>query len=162
MTIENIIDKVKNVPNCKVLPHTGLPIVNSEDALPSDLREFYNICGGLEFFIDTDYKINIVPPEKFALANPVIVGDLCEGDISSKWYIIADDGNGDYLTIDMSEERRGRCYDSFHETHGVVGECKVVAMSFSELLERLLENNGKYWYWLDKDFDLGDAYDIVN
>ncbi len=36
---------------------------------------------------------------KFKLANPVIVGDLCEEDISSNWYIKCNDGKNEFLTI---------------------------------------------------------------
>lgn len=38
---------------------------------------------------------------EMVLANPIIVGELCEGDISSEWYIngqlgVMTDGNGLY------------------------------------------------------------------
>ena len=54
------------------------------------------------------------------LANPVIIGELCEEDISSKWYIICKDLEENYITFDSSVERNGRCYDSFWDRHGVV------------------------------------------
>jgi hypothetical protein len=93
----------------------------------------------------------------------VIIGELCEEDITSQWYIIASDGHRDYLTIDLSCQRLGKCYDSFWDRHGVVGECAVIATSFTDLLERLIANNGQHWYWLTEDFtSLGDAYDVIN
>jgi hypothetical protein len=54
------------------------------------------------------------------------------------------------------------CYDSFHEVHGMPGSCAVVALSFTDLLERLLAARGGHWYWLEPGFaSLGDAYDLA-
>ena len=54
-------------------------------------------------------------------------------------------------------------YDSFWDRHGVVGECAVVARSFTELLSNLFYNQGDdYPYWLEADFEyIGDAYDLI-
>ena len=46
------------------------------------------------------------------------------------------------------------------DRHGVVGECSVIAISFTELVERLFRSKGKSLYWLDDNFEyIGDAYD---
>jgi antitoxin YokJ len=64
------------------------------------------------------------------------------------------------LSIDTDPTRNGRCYDSFHDVHGIVGSDPVIARSFAELFERLLDSGGGHWYWLEPDFvSLGDAYD---
>lgn len=160
MEIQLLIDKIKKLPNCLVHPPAGFPDVEKEHTLPSDLNEFYNICGGIDFYIDCDYAIKIVSPQEFVLANPVIIGERAEYDISSNWYIIGDDINGDYITIDLDKSRLGLCYISFWDTHGVAGSCPIIATSFTELLEQLMLNKGQYWYWLHDDFiSLGDAYD---
>ncbi len=84
-------------------------------------------------------------------------------DISWSWYIIADCGNGDYLTIDLSKERMGRCYDGFHETYGLVGETPIIAMSFTELLTGLYDGRMQPWFWLQPHFaPFGDADDEVH
>jgi len=94
------------------------------------------------------------------LANPVIVGELCEEDISSKWYIICKDVEDNYITFDSSLERNGKCYDSFWDRHGVVGECSIVAITFTDLLLNLYNSGGKELFWLSDSFHyLGDAYD---
>lgn len=162
MNIGELIEKIKNTPDCVVFPAKGLPkLGNKSHQLPNDLKNFYSICGGISLYISKECSIKIVEPSKFQLANPIIVGDLCEDDITSEWYIIADDENGDYLTIDLSPARRGRCYDSFWDRHGLVGDCPVIANSFIDLLERLFVNKGEYWYWYKEDFvSLGDAYDL--
>lgn len=102
----------------------------------------------------------MVPAHEIVPANPVIVSEQTEGDISASWYILADDLNGDYFTIDLSRERLGRCYDSFGDSHAQVGDCKIVAASFTEFLMRMLDNAGRHWHFLQPDFaSLGDAYD---
>lgn len=160
MEIDDIIARLRATPGCEVFPPSGMPIINNWHVMPNDLRRFYEQCGGLSLFKERDYSLLIVPPSRCVLANPVIVGEVAEEDISSSWYIIADDGSEDYLTIDLSQERLGRCYDSFHEVHGVAGSSPVIALSFTDLLVNLYKNAGAYWYWLRQDFiSLGDAYD---
>jgi antitoxin YokJ len=43
--------------------------------LPDDLRNFYELCGGLSLAENTPYAVTIVPPSKCMLANPVILGE---------------------------------------------------------------------------------------
>ncbi|MBU5316813.1 SMI1/KNR4 family protein [Clostridium bornimense] len=162
MSIIEMIDVIKRNLNCKVYPVNGLPVLPSGFKLPSDLETFYRLCGGVSLFCNSKYSFDIVGPKDMVLANPVIVGELCEEDISSKWFIIGKDFDNNYITIDLSTERLGRCYDSFWDRHGVVGECDIIAKSFTELVEQLLINQGKSIYWLDENFNtIGDAYDNV-
>ncbi|HZH62198.1 MAG TPA: SMI1/KNR4 family protein [Metabacillus sp.] len=162
--IAQLIRKVSSLPHCHVLEPAGLPKVDeTKHILPDDLNEFYNLCGGLVLFENKEYPIYVVSPDKFVLANPTIIGELCEEDISSNWYIICNDSSDEYLTIDLHEDRLGKCYDSFFDRHGVVGESQIIATSFTDLLERLINNKGQYWYWLRNDFNsLGDAYDDLD
>lgn len=162
--IKQLLTQIKNLPHCRILEPNGLPIIDEDKhVLPNDLREFYSLCGGLVLFENEKYPIYLVPPDKFVLANPIIVGEVCEEDISSNWYIICNDGTDEYLTIDLHEDRLGKCYDSFFDRHGLVGESQIIATSFTDLLERLVQNKGKYLYWLKSDFvSLGDAYDEIN
>lgn len=162
MDIIEILDKVKNTSDCIVHSPCGLPLLGKGIKLPNDLKLFYEKCGGISFFTHEAYGFTIVSPEEFVLANPVIVGELCDGDISSEWYIICKDIQNNYITIDLSKERLGKCYDSFWDRHGVVGECAIVANNFTELLLHLLENQGKSIFWLDSKFIyIGDAYDGI-
>lgn len=162
MDIMKILEKIRNTPDCIVYSPCGLTELNKEIELPDDLKEFYENCGGISFFANREYGFTIVSPKEMVLANPVIVGELCEEDISSEWYIICKDSESNYITIDLAKERLGRCYDSFWDRHGVVGECTIVAKSFTELLSQLFINQGKSLFWLDDDFVyIGDAYDDV-
>lgn len=151
---------IASLPNCKVSSPLGVPSTDRRK-LPPDIKRFYELCGGVQLFENKEYHCQIVPPNEFVLSNPVILGELVDEDISSNWFIVAHDGNGDYISIDLHPKRLGKCYDSFWDRHGVVGECSVVARSFPELLNQLVQNNGERWYWLKEDFEsLGDAYDI--
>lgn len=160
MNITMLIARIRNTADCVVLPPAGLPIVEQQYSLPDDVREFYTLCGGVRLFQQASYSTFIVPPTECALANPVIVGERYEDDISASWYIIAHDGKGDYITIDFDPERVGRCYDSFWDRHAVAGSCLIIAASFTDFVQRILAAQGAHWYWLYPDFvSLGDAYD---
>lgn len=158
--VKQIIQEAKILSNCEVSPPSGLPKVRASDKLPRDLKEFYVECGGMLLFNDSDYSYRILPSVEFQSANLVILGEEVENDITHDWYTIVSDGNGDFITIDLHSDRLGRCYESFHETYGMVGETPIIALSFTELLQKLFHNKGQRCYWLDDCFhSLGDAYD---
>lgn len=162
MSIVQLINKIKLNDSCIVYPARGLPQLEKGYKLPEDVKQFYSLCGGMKLYHDSDYAVSIVPPDEFVPANPIIVGERFKEDMSSDWHIIANSGSGEYLTIDLNDTRLGRCYDSFIDRHGVVGESSIIAMSFFDLLNRLFANKGNYWYWLNPQFvSLGDAYDDV-
>ena len=121
---------------------------------------FYDLCGGAVLFESASYSVSIVTPQGVVPANPAIRGEVIKGDISEMWYILADDLNGDYFSIDLSKERLGCCYDSFWDRHAQAGDCKIVATSSTDFLMRMLDNKGQHWYFLQPEFvSLGDAYD---
>ncbi len=161
MEVKDVVERVKQMRDCEVYPPKGCPACWTEQCrLPDDLMEFYTSCGGLGLFLESDYPIYIVASEEFVPANPIIVGELCPEDRSSQWYLVADDKNGQYITMDLSAERLGQCYDSFWDRHGLAGSCPIIARTFTELLSKLVDNGGAYWYWLQDEFQpLGDAYD---
>ena len=162
----DLIKTIQNTPDCAVYPRAGRPEVREPHVLPADVREFYRHCGGVSLFESSAYAIRIVQPENMVQANPVIFDGVDEApieesreDISWSWYIIAEGDNRQYITIDLAPERLGRCYDSFWDTHASPGYCAIVAVSFTDLLSRLLANQGSHWYWLQPRFKrLGDAY----
>src|SRR5262245_38057512 len=76
-----------------------------------------------------------------------------EYDITSSWYIVAHLPNdGNYITIDLSNNRFGRCYDSSLGRHGNPGYCPIIAKSFLDLLANLHREGGNYCYWLEDGF----------
>lgn len=160
-----LLEKIKNSDGCILLPPSGLPQVNGAQALPQDVEEFYRRCGGIKFFVGSVYSMEIVAPDKFKLSNPVILpegweADIPSDDISNDWYVVAEAGPEQRISIDLNRTRLGKCYDSFWDIHASPGDCPILAASFTELLERIYRCQGGYWFWLADDFtSLGDAYD---
>lgn len=159
LTITEIVKHIATNTSCVIQPPNGLPTLTTDLTLPNDVAEFYNLCGGATLFMGQDYQIRVVGPSEFVRANPVIVGEPCEYDKSYNWFIIANDDNGQYITIDLSAATSGRCYDSFLDTYGLQGDTPIIAASFTEFLNLLFEGAGQYFYWLELSFmPLGDAY----
>lgn len=165
MAMRAILERIGGTPDCIVSPPAGLPKVRSDHTLPSDLQEFYGLCGGIKFFTTKAYTMEIVAPQNFVLANPEILSSGWEqyvpkDDISNDWYIVAQAGVEQRISIDLGKERLGRCYDSFWDRHASPGESPIVATCFTDLLEQIFRASGGYWFWLADSFkSLGDAYD---
>lgn len=160
--MEALIERIRSTPGCRVLPPLGPPAVGSTRDLPSDLVEFYRLCGGAELFTRALFPVRVSAPGELLPSNQVILGERFEHDLSDSWYIIAHGGGDEYISIDLDPSRSGRCYDSFYDIHGVAGSQQVIALSFTDLIERLITAQGGHWYWLEPEFSgLGDAYDGV-
>lgn len=160
MDIKELIEKINNTPDCIVSKNSNKVEICLDYILPDDLFYYLQNYSEIILFPNGDYPIKIVGFNDFDKANPIIVGEDIEDDITNNWFIIATGNNSQYITIDLSKERLGRCYDSFWDRYGVVGDNPIIAFSFSELLFQLLENKGDYYYWLKDNFNyLGDAYD---
>ncbi|MGE5720387.1 MAG: SMI1/KNR4 family protein [Nocardioidaceae bacterium] len=143
------------------MPTSGLPRVAPGHELPEDLLAFYQAAGGLRLEQAGGAWTRVLGPAELLPSNPLIVGEQVSDDITASWYLIALTDNGDYLSIDLDPERLGRSYDSHHEIHGLAGECPVIALSFSELVERLLAARAAYW--TEESFQsYGDAYDAAD
>lgn len=160
MSVATLIGRVRELQGCSVLPSRGIPHLDSIDTLPADVLDFYGQCGGLNLFTEGEYPIRVVAPDEFLRANPIIAHEKARvGDISDSWYIICSDDKGQWISIDCSKDRCGRCYDSFWDSHAVAGSCRVVALSFTELLTQLVAAEGRRWFWLlDEAISYGDAY----
>jgi len=159
MTIDQVLDALATDPDSILHPPCGLPEA-PEGVVPPDVLAFYSRCGGAVIGKNADYPFDVVSPRKFLRANPVIIGDDDESEISHHWFVIATDGGQQHISIDCHRDRLGRCYDSFWETHTLRGDSPIIALTFTELLQRLVEARGKRLYWIGGDFaGYGDAYD---
>jgi hypothetical protein len=152
-----VLTQIEHDPACTVT-RLRSPI-KLDFPLPDDLKYYLENYDAIQFFPGTSHSIRIVGLPSFQRANPIIVGEEAPDDISHLWYIIAEDGGTQYITIDLAAERQGRCYDSFWDRHGLPGEQAVIAQNFTELLENLYAAKGEGWFWLDDNFiNYGDAY----
>lgn len=159
-SLDRVLKECASTPGCTLKPPAGLPALPHGFRLPLDLQSFYVVAGGATLFSGSDFQWNILAPTGLVPTNLRLLGNANTGDISDQWFTVASDGNGDYLSIDLGVAHNGRCYDSFHETHALVGSTPVIASSFTDLLARLLANGGARPYWLVNGFSsLGDAYD---
>lgn len=159
--LQRLVRRISNTQGCSLDQLGAYPHLRDCDRLPDDLAEFYRLCGGARLFEASPYSTRIVGPEEFVRSNPVIVGSEHPDDISDYWYVVVKGGEEEAISIDCGSGRLGRCYDSFWDRHGVAGDCRVVALSFTELVSRLLDACGGYWYWLASDWrGYGDAYDV--
>ncbi|RPD43598.1 SMI1/KNR4 family protein [Hymenobacter sediminis] len=158
--LEDFLATIASTNDCVVAKRLSPLPLQIEYSLPTDLQYYLENYSSIKLFKSAEYPLEIVGAEDFLRANPVIIGEEIEDDISNNWFIIATDGKSQYITIDLSKERLGKCYDSFWDRHGVAGEQPVIANSFTELLQNLYKNTGNYPYWLEEGFQsLGDAYD---
>lgn len=162
--MSGLLEVIERMPNCNILPCSGIPEVKEGHLLPADLKEFYGLCGGVHPFTNTANRVLIVPPAKLLPSNPVILLGMTEEDIAAtkddiswSWYILGEADNAQYITIDLSPERLGKCYDSFWELHP--GNSPIISHTFSDLLSRLVASQGKGWYWDQMDFiPMGSPY----
>ena len=158
-SLEEIVEYISKRVDCHVFPPSNPPSIAAEHQLPVDLQQFYHLCDGIDLFIDSPFPMSIVRSAEFRVANNVIYDDMnpsdledIQDDITWSWYIIVDYKNGNYLTIDLSKERNGLCYDSNWVLHG--GNSYVVAESFTELLERLILAEGEIEFWEEIPLEL--------
>ena len=166
MEINQLMDSIAEEANCHIVAPSTVPLVNSPLVLPQDLIAFYRRCGGLELFKEEVFGFRIVSPQEFVPANPVLLGNFYlenryefDADASGAWYLIARGIKSDeFITIDLNVTKNGYCYDSFWEVHAT-GNSKVVAQSFTELIERLYAARGTDLYWEHQAFNLGYARD---
>jgi hypothetical protein len=159
--VEELIDLAAASSRAVVLPSAGQPVVSAGHLLPQDLAEFYELCGGIEF-LDTPqhYGVIISPPAQLLPTNPILIGEQVDDDITSSWYVIGRTFNSELISIDLHPARLGRCYDSFHEVHGIADSCEIIAASFSAMLTEFLHDPGEGWYWTSPGWPrVGDAYE---
>jgi antitoxin YokJ len=164
--LDALIARMRITDDCVVHAPQGMPHPSDGHRIPPDVEQFYALCGGGLLFPHSAYTTVIVPPTKFVQINHALYeGDeiIMTGgsqDRSDSWYILAGTGNGNYVSIDLSSEKNGWCYDSSFDGHGVAGSCPILARSFSDFLLATIQKRGGYWYWLEPTFStLGDAYD---
>ncbi len=182
MKIKDLIKDIGKRRGCEVYKPSGKPEIALK--LPSDLMEFYELCGGLELFslfklIDEGlieelehYPSIFLQPEKVLESTKIIllediyeesIGDTIYNNSEFKnWYTIVDLYDGNYIVIDLNEHKLGKCYLAYADNFLIAGEMPVIAESFTELLEKLIENNGEYFFFLDDNFEsYGDAFDDI-
>jgi len=154
-SLEAILSKLRIRSDCSFDPPAGLPALPSGLCLPDDLRQFYELHAEARLFVRTGVvPYRIVRPSDFAQIGMQVFGEATRG-VQRSWYAAVDLIDGDYLAVDLGDERRGWCYDCFHEDIAPTS-CRVVARSFTELMNRVAIAGDESW-WLAPGFE-GHGY----
>jgi cell wall assembly regulator SMI1 len=149
--------------------HFPLPVVRGAVAriearigctVPDDMRQFYSVLGGALLFEKSDAPYEILEPKLIrSVAADVLGGAASEATVPPSWFSICYVRDGNYVAIDLPAKQNGEVWliDCFHETIGLEDYSTVIALSFSEFLERALASKGDH-YWLDEHPSYGDAF----
>lgn len=156
-TVAQIIEELRGIPECRVLPPAGVPEPSHGFGLPEGVQEFYAGCGGIDLFPHEDWGWRLVGPKEFLRADRVILGlsykdhpEDYDGTASEGLYVIAVRGDGpDHISIDTHPSRLGRCFDSFSGDHATESS-RVIALSFAEMLNKLVAWRREGYFWEDE------------
>lgn len=162
--------------------HTTFPGVRTADVrpsyLPPDLGRFYHRTDGAELFGRGESAFyRILPASALEPLNwgeaPDPFARLCSGPGGRIWHRLAWLADGSWLAINLDQNRRDPrpsgvryrsrdpefspiCHGS-DATQGRPGKNPVVALSFTELLERLLDHKATPYWLVPKFPPHGDA-----
>lgn len=116
--------------------------------LDSELRSFYSRCNGAELFRRPDSPYRFRPLSRVLRARTDMRGEDSDEWGPASWYVIADLHESDCAIVDVSASQHG-CYpiiDGFHEADLGSADCRRIADSFAEFLEKALSSGGrKFW-----------------
>jgi hypothetical protein len=150
--LDNILDELQFRDDCTFRPATRLPELPQGLRLPDDLSAFFGRFSEARLFgHPSDPRYHIPPPEEFVQIGIAILGQQTTEPVQQGWYTLADVRDGNYIAIDCHPSRLGYCYDAFHETIHLVSYCKVIAHSFTELMNIAAAAGDDAW-WLKHGF----------
>jgi hypothetical protein len=122
--------------------------------LPSDLKSFYRKYKSASLFDNEGGPTyRFVPVIDIHRTRKDIYGEDTDEWGPSTWLTICDVQDGNYIAIDIASRHKDQFnfIDCFHETFGQPGECRIVAKSFTELLDQAL-HSGNRLFFLEKGF----------
>lgn len=149
-TIDDLIRLMQQSPRCRLVPAVGQPALPEPFTLPPEVQRFYALCGGVEFF-----EQDGGPRSRFRIVGPAEVVDICMATVGDAefreppldgWFVVGEDDNSEHVAIELNKDGYGRCYDVFHETFCDPYSARVIALSFTELVERLFARGRSYWF----------------
>lgn len=151
--IRDLVSIISQDARCVVHPHSGTTAATAVQNAPDDVREFYDLCDGIELFPDSEYPYRIVRSSEFVnISQDIYEPCMCDDQsISDEWFLIAESWNTDPISIDLSVERQGMCCDCY-----LGSDFHVISPSFYELLKGLYENAGGYHFWLEEGVEYSD------
>ncbi|WP_299137000.1 SMI1/KNR4 family protein [uncultured Tenacibaculum sp.] len=165
--LKELIELISKDSNCKILEPNNETVIDKK--IPNDLDLFFKLTNGINLFENEPYGIKVITKEEFISTNKYlypeddVIWEELEGDITNEWFLIAKSPElAQYISIDLTDQNFGKCYDSYLSTHGEEGMSEIIANNFTELLWNLYNSRGKgkSWYWNESPFEkIGDAFD---
>jgi hypothetical protein len=151
--LEDILNELQSREDCIFRPATGLPVLPDGLILPPDLAAFYSRFSEAKLFGNpADPRYHIQPPAEFVQIGMAILGEPTSQPLQQSWFALAHVLDGNYIAIDCHPSRLGYCYDAFHETIDDLNYCRVIARSFTELMNRAAAARDEAW-WLGEGFE---------
>lgn len=165
--LDRVLAEISGRDDCRLLPPAGQARVPDGLAIPDELRRFHDRCGGAVMFTHGPFTWHVSGSDRLVPASPRLLTPAIAArvmaehpdDLTNTCYVIADGGESataPHVVIDLHPDRLGRCYDTFWDTYGLVGDMPVVAVTVTELLQVLLASRGQHGS-LPRRY--GDAYD---
>ena len=142
MSLIKIVDLIENS-DCTTTPSTGLP----GNLVPDDLADFYKHYSSAVFYPKAQYSFTILSPELERSDFVVMNEDLDDPD-SANWYALVK-CEDQVISIDLTPGPKfGYCYDSFWDSYPTADESTLVAKSFTELVEKIINSRGSNLFWI--------------
>jgi antitoxin YokJ len=125
--------------------------------MPEDVLRFYTLSDGARLHRTDEYgglgpdperrwRWEILPCREIEPASQSYVGaDSPLFKRAHSWMHLVNVQDGNYLAINVEPGHVGEVLDCFHETVGEPGRTAIVALSFTELLDRLLKSPRPFW-----------------
>jgi hypothetical protein len=150
--LDDIIKTLSGWPDYSFDPSAGLPSIEPPLRLPDDLHAYYSKHGEGRLFGKHSPTFRIVAPNDLQQVHYAVLGEWVEDSPpESSMYALIDCNDSNYVAIDLSPERCGWMYDVFHETVGDVKRYPIIAKSFTEFMNGMVNGNGRS-YWLSPFF----------
>ncbi len=142
MSLIKIVDLIENS-DCTTTPSTGLP----SNLVPDDLADFYKHYSSAVFYPKAQYSFTILAPE-FERSDFVVMNEDLDDPDSANWYALVK-CEDQVISIDLTPGPKfGYCYDSFWDSYPTADESTLVAKSFTELVEKIINSRGSNLFWI--------------
>jgi cell wall assembly regulator SMI1 len=125
------------------------------DPFPNDLKAFHRRYDVVRLFAggDGDAPYRFVPVGEIRPTRIDVYGEDNDEWGPGTWLTVCDVQDGNYIAVDIASKDGAYCnyIDCFHETFAMPGQSKIMAWSFTELLDRAL-HGGAGHFWLQEGF----------
>lgn len=148
MTLESVLELLRNRDDNEVLPPSGLPVAQNRMSLPPEIEHFYRLCGGVKIgiFEDDFFSWRVVTPSEFVEALPLVLGlsyesekEFWEQNWAKCLYRFAENQTGDErVLVSCGDRHNGMFLDGHQESFGC-DNMRLIARTLPELLLALAD-----------------------